>query len=76
MSQYPIYKSLEEACQALGVEVTDVPRDDKPHPVPLADGSSKTDGRIRLFTNNDGGGYKIGGSEVTKPYSSRITARA
>ena len=55
MSQYPIYKSLEEACQALGVEVTDVPRDDKPHPVPLADGSSKTDGRIRLFTNNDGG---------------------
>lgn len=55
MSQYPIYKSLEEACQALGVEVTDVPRDDRPHPVPLADGSSKTDGRIRLFTNNDGG---------------------
>lgn len=55
MSQYPIYKSLEEACQALGVEVTDVPRDDRPHPVPLSDGSSKTDGRIRLFTNNDGG---------------------
>lgn len=55
MSQYLTYSSLEEACNAMGVECVTVPRDDKVHYVPLANGTSKTAGRIRLFTNTDGG---------------------
>lgn len=55
MNRYPVFPSLEEACRFMGVIPQDVPRDDKAHPVPLEDGTSKNAGRIRLFSNNDGG---------------------
>jgi len=55
MTNYPVFSTLEEACKFMGVIPRDVPRDDRAHPVPLEDGTSKNAGRIRLFSNNDGG---------------------